>query len=688
VSAGIGTAAIERGAPAEKRTAAVVELDTLYEQAAQARKPFEEEWFLNLAFYEGNQWVFWNGDRIDMVRVEPHRILLVDNRLIGVVRTEVAKMTKQRPAFTVVPVGGDEDNLDSARLGERVMDFEWKELKLRRKLRTALLWSRICSAGFWRVTWDKNGGDRAVNLLVDAAGKPILDSANRPVRAEDLDESALEQMTGVEARRVAEGDVDVQARSPFQIFPDPLAEALDECEFLIEEVVKSEEYVFAHYGQHVAPDTPATSGIAQSRMSWTNNAAVPGGSSGSYQGVKVRELWRLPCSKYPKGQHVVWAGNGVLYDGPNPYGKLPYVMFPGIDVPGRFWPTTVVEQGRSPQAELNKVKSQVAENGNRFGNPALLESRQARVEYSGRPGERVKFDDTVQNAVPSYLEPPNMPSYVVGRIEDAENAIREISGQHEVSNASVPTGVTAAAAINLLQEQDDTRLGPSVDDMEDALASAGTMILELVARYYSNSRMAVLSGEDGDWDFVDFRGEALRENTTVEVQAGSTFPKSKAARQAAMQEIFNLLIQYQVPLNPRDIRKFFADFEVGGLERLFADIAEDDRQVTRENRRLMRAEQLPINSYDDHAFHIAGHTERQKTAVYERSTPEAMAAMEAHIMLHRQELLNAMPPPTGAPVGGPPANTLTLGNPATGTAPSPPPPGIGPTPPLPSAPSQ
>jgi hypothetical protein len=45
--------------------------------------PFEEEWFLNLAFFEGNQWVYWNRDRLDMVNVEPHRILLVDNRLIG-----------------------------------------------------------------------------------------------------------------------------------------------------------------------------------------------------------------------------------------------------------------------------------------------------------------------------------------------------------------------------------------------------------------------------------------------------------------------------------------------------------------------------------------------------------------------------------------------------------------------------
>jgi hypothetical protein len=661
---------------------ATTELDTLYEQAKAARMPFEEAWFLNLAFFEGNQWVYWNRDRLDMVNVEPHRILLVDNRLMGLVRTEVSKMLKQRPDFTVVPVGASEDDIDASRLGERVLEFEWKELKLRRKLNTALLWGRICSAGFWRVTWDQTGGKRAVNVLVGADGQVLQDTMNRPIAADALDPAVIAQMEGVEARRVAEGDVDVQVRSPFQLFPDPLAEALDECEWLIEEHIKSEDYVYARYGIDVPADTSAAPGVTQSRMSWLIPSRPAEQGSGSYQGVKVRELWQLPTRDHPNGRHVVWAGGRILHNDVNPYGKLPYVMFPGIEVPGRFWPTTVAEQARGPQTELNKVKSQIAENGNRHGNPSLLKSRQARVTYTGVPGEQIEFDDTVQNAVPSFLEPPSMPSYVISRVEDAIEAMRDISGQHEVSNATVPTGVTAAAAINLLQEQDDTRLGPTVTDMETALGEAGTMILELVARYYSNPRMAVLSGEEGDWEFIDFRGEALRENTTVEVQAGSAFPRSKAAQQAAMQQMIQLLVQNGVPLNPRDMRKFFQDFEVGGLDRLFANIAEDERQVTREHRRLLRGTQLQINSYDDHAFHIAMHTELQKSARYERAEANVKAIVEGHIAAHRAELLRMMPPPPGAPappIPGAPAAPVP-GAPGQGG------PSIGPTGALPSAP--
>jgi hypothetical protein len=93
---------------------------------------------------------------------------------------------------------------------------------------------------------------------------------------------------------------------------------------------------------------------------------------------------------------VVWAKAGVLFEDDNPYPWLPYVMFGGIPVPGRFWPNCVTSDLISPQTELNKVKSQIADNGERIGNPPLLEpvTMGGRSEWHGLPGERVKYEDT------------------------------------------------------------------------------------------------------------------------------------------------------------------------------------------------------------------------------------------------------------------------------------------------------
>jgi hypothetical protein len=88
---------------------------------------------------------------------------------------------------------------------------------------------------------------------------------------------------------------------------------------------------------------------------------------------------------------------------------------------------------------------------------------------------------------PSSCSVPEIPGYVQSRPDRAENSLREISHQHEVSSGNVPAGVTAASAINLLQEADDTVLGPDIEDMELAIRDAGRRMLWLRWKFSTTS---------------------------------------------------------------------------------------------------------------------------------------------------------------------------------------------------------
>ena len=83
---------------------------------------FEPIWYLNQMFYLGDQWVFWNRGRLDRPRLDPWRVTLTDNRVVGIVRTELAKMTKSRPAFQVVPNTGEQSDLDAGETGEKILN--------------------------------------------------------------------------------------------------------------------------------------------------------------------------------------------------------------------------------------------------------------------------------------------------------------------------------------------------------------------------------------------------------------------------------------------------------------------------------------------------------------------------------------------------------------------------------------
>ena len=650
-SAGQQTKTTTPGTPA----LSIQELEKLLQQAKGIHSRMEPTWYLNVAYYMGEQWIFWNNTRLDKPQLQPWRHTLTDNRIIGVVGTRLAKMTKQKPTFQVTPTTANDEDLQASKTGEKLLHYLWRHLKLRNKLMDALLWAEVGSGGIWKVYWDSGDGEK-VTVVADPEGNIAQHpETGTPLLPADCPDGLPD---GHSEKTLATGDVKVEVVSPFEFYPDPLAKELEDAEWCIQVTLKSKEYVLQHFDVELEGDVEVSAGPAESRLMPSYQM---GGASG-YKAVKISEYWCKPNAKHPQGLRVVWAKGKILCEEPNPYKHLPYIMFKGISAPGRFWPTTLVEQLRGPQTELNKKKSQISENGDRFGNPALLAAKQANVQYSGKPGERIDFDDTVPNAIPSYLQPPSMPQYVLNQQDRIESSIEAIAGQHEVSSAQVPAGVTAAAAINLLQEADDTRLGPQIYNMEETIGEAGQRLLEMIAKYWTTEKTILIGGEDSAWDVMVFRGAALKGNTHVEVQEGSMFPQSKASKQAAIQNVLNMALQYSTqPLNARDLGKVLRDYQAGALENLFGDISVDESQANRENGLLAQGEQIPINSFDNQQAHIEIHTDFQKGAAYSQMPQEIKVNIERHVAEHREQLLRSMGPvaPDGsaAPQAAPPAPT-------------------------------
>lgn len=645
------------------------DLDERFAASRAVRRRFEPQWFLNIAFYEGNQWVGFDGGKLFEVQLEDWRAKIVDNRILPAVRTEIAKMTKTRPVWVGVPKDSSDEQIQSAKLRERVFEHYWGALHASPRLRSALLWSRVTGAGFWKVTWDRSLGD-GVDVFKRPDGTIARDVNGGPITPARADAQDPEYMATLKQDRITMGDVRLEVRTPFEIFPDPLAgdDGLPSAEWIGEEAVYSKQYLERAYGQKASQlktDAKPTSGISASR-----GLGIGSGSTDDKTGgVKVREFWSKPTAEFPNGKHVIYAQDTILLEEDNPYRDLPYFMFRSIPAAGRFWPTCVVEQAIPQQTALNKVESQIAENAERIGNPPLIRSSAAAdedTEWHGLPGEEIVFQDLgTPGSVPQFLSVPELPGYVQTQIQRIEQSLREIFRQNEASTGTVPTGVTAASAINLLQEANDTVLGPDIEDMELAVQGAGRQVMRLLKAYCDERRIVRIAGDDGAWDMFPFTGQMLGDGTLDEVQAGSGLPQSKAAKQAAIQSVLTLMIQNGQAPAPRDLRRVLRDFEVGGLEHFFAGLSRDEQQITSEHRRLLTGQPLAINSYDDDEAHIAGHQEFQKSDRYQHlaATPQGQLvqqAIEMHVKEHQARLAErassmagaAQPDAAGGPLAG------------------------------------
>jgi hypothetical protein len=92
------------------------------------------------------------------------------------------------------------------------------------------------------------------------------------------------------------------------------------------------------------------------------------------------------------------------------------------------------------------------------------------------------------------------------------------------------------------------------------------------------------------------------------------------------------------------MRRFFQDYEMGGLDKLFQDIEKDESQIARENNRLykMSEDTLPINDFDDDDLHIEGHQEEMKSSKWEQQQDGVKGAFLAHLKLHIERRTKAI----------------------------------------------
>jgi len=84
----------------------------------------------------------------------------------------------------------------------------------------------------------------------------------------------------------------------------------------------------------------------------------------------------------------------------NPYGFIPFIIFPNLREPKSFWGTSDLVQIREPQRELNRAVSQLAHILELSGNPiAVLENVESADDIAVRPGAVW----TIPEAAKAYL---------------------------------------------------------------------------------------------------------------------------------------------------------------------------------------------------------------------------------------------------------------------------------------------
>lgn len=531
----------------------------LLSKGKDARKPFDKNWKTYWEFYKGKQW---------QVKRPSYKASPNINIIRQAVQTVLPIMTDASPGFDVSPQ--EPSDYKFADILSKAVKIWWSRSGMQHTIVDVIFDSLVYDAGIMKVVWDEEAEEGLGDIRCFA-----IDSKNIyiPDDAEDFDTKCswvIQRlfMTVGELKRK---------------FPDKA------------------QYITCSFGDRKEDDTDPESYSGDvllvspiDRKSPLDDMTNPEGQSNDDAQVEVLECWLDDYSmeeymleneegvkekaykkKYPTGKVVtiIPSKQLLLQVKPNPYkdGKKPFVRFIDTLIPRQFWGEGEVEPLIEVQKLINKNMAVLLDWMNMMTNPVWILDSESGVDPRRLTNQVGAIITKNKGSEVRREQAPAMPPQMF----ELYNLFRQLadsqSGVHDVTQGRKPSGVTAAEAINDLQEAAQTRIRLKERNLNTSMTQLGYLVISRMMQYYNAPRMLKITGESEYPEFLEFfveesengykytyRDHSIDEQTgtyvpsqwmsneqsskgtfDIEVQSGTSMPFMKSKRGQLAQQLFD-----------------------------------------------------------------------------------------------------------------------------------------------------
>jgi hypothetical protein len=578
---------------------------------------FEREWYRNILFYIGQQWITYEETfRRWRTRNLPRWVPLpVTNRLAStanVIRSSVAQIV---PAFTATPTEENERSILSAAAADKYLGVIMQESGFRGARRRLASWVTLTGNGFLHTEFDTSAdtgtvmipGERCQDCNAEIKPAEINESLSCPTCGST---NLVEDVTL--GTRVPQGRIRVSALSPFEVYVNNQIQEIEDQPMILTIDTKNIHIVKQTYGpaaDGVTGDTSYETG--QQYLHTLANMTQTGYGTGFPSGRTVDDptesvtLFKVYCkthADYPDGVYLVMTGDQHILEKVTPYpfkfkntqkSFYPIVHVRYDDVPGRFWAKTPIDDLVAKQRQRNELESLYQVIIMRCANPVwTMPTGVQSTPITGDPGIVIRYSGQ-GGAKPERLPGMDAPVSVIKFIEQIDQDFEEIANTFAVMKGKNPGSVRAASAIQMLLERGFGRYGSVFDNLEDAYEHWAIQALELWKQKAIFPRVQAVAKAAGSWQFMEFLGSDIGE-VDIRVEAGSTRPRSQASRQMLVGQA----LQWNL-LNSNDPEQKMKIFEEMGMTHLLPGAEADTKVTAEENARFMTWAQQAVQALDD-----------------------------------------------------------------------------------------
>jgi len=463
----------------------------LFKKAKKYRSRYDRNWLHYYKMFRGDQW-----DGIKMPRYRQKEII---NMIWQAIQSNLPLQTDVRPKLSFIPE--EPSDQPFAEVLNKVSEFDWESNNWLEQLTNVILDGYLYGTG---------------------------------ISSQGYDPAAM----------MGAGSATYKSEDPFYFYPDPEAEDVNckKCEYIIKaEPVETERLkrAFPEFSEDIKSDirdvikssktalndfkirTQATD-REMPDITWTEGQEKDRGQTlliTAYMkpsdteevdeetdeleedgSPKVKVVVR---KKYPYGRKVVIACGIKLGETELPFdhGQFPFAKYVNYVLPREFYGVSEVEQLESPQRIFNKLINASLEILNYMGNPIWITDTSSGVDphkLVNRTGLVVEKEPNSEVRREAGVQ---LSGTALSFIDRMEQWFNNVAGTQDVTKGQTPGSVTAASAIEQLQEAARTRIRQKQRNLDVYLRKVGRQYVDVILEKYAAPRIVRVTNNQDDAQF-------------------------------------------------------------------------------------------------------------------------------------------------------------------------------------------
>lgn len=589
-------------------------IDTWDTEGMAAKFFYMRTWLQNINFHAGNQWLTYDEHK-QIFELQPQlddEIKLTINKILPAVRLAVGKILQDRKRPIVLNMNQDEDEIEAAKVKTKYLEHNRRVNDGIHQEKRALIWSTLTGKGISKQWYDAELETPKVDII-----------------------------------------------PTFEFLTPPNCLEMTKFPWACHKRFETKAWVFEQYGI----DVEGTSDWGQYGMflSAVKNIMQDGNYTGVYtQGMEdncmVEDWWIRPCKDYPDGLLVLRVNNKIIFADRNRFVKektvrrdkngvmlhkdfyWPFAELDFFDAPYRYWPISLVENLIDAQKWINEFYSDNIENL-QYANSPTWWAQEGTVnadEVSLKPGSVNFF---AGNQPPQAAANRAIDNAVFEQSGKLEQAIGELAGIHFFGPGSLPPGVHAAAALAIINEQDQMAAMTVNVNHEKWLRDLAKQTLYLVRNWGPDEILIRVMGEEGQWEVLEFKKSDISGDEEIHIESKQQLASDKMTKFDQVIKLMTTLGGDQKPLIDTEMGLRLLDLEkdMG----IVTPRALNRNMQMDENEKLWKGENVNVYEWEDHKAHIECLLEEMLTIKFKSASEKVQNAFITHYRQHQGFMNNA-----------------------------------------------